>query len=1201
MNRIFIAIYDYFCLRRGLLFGLLAVLTAGMVFAVSRVKYKEDIADFLPSGKGNDRINAVYRHAGGSDKLVVSFSMRDSTRRNPERLMEAIDSFALLLQERDSLHAIPKAVAQVDESRMLEVAAFIEENVPYFLTEADYRRMDTLLSEEAIAARVRESKRLLALPAGGALRQSIAADPLHLFSPLLLKLNDFQAGDGEELINGYIFSGNGRRGIVILTSPYGVSETDGNTALLRMVSDVMLRVEAALSDVKVTCFGAPAAAVTNAGQIKKDSTLAISLAAALILTLLIYFFRSGRSIGLVFASALFGWLFALSLLSVFKDSVSTIAVGVSSVFIGIAVNYPLHLIDHLKQQHDRRQALKEIIPPLLVGNITTVGAFLSLVFLSSDAMRDLGLFGSLLLVGAMLFVLIFLPHFVKPGAAGAQARRLPFERLAAFAPETKRWMLWAMLIATCPLLYLSRSATFETDMNKICYLTEQQREDMRRMQQSVEREGREVVYLVCEGERLNDALAVHEQSAALLDTLRQKGLVESVAGVGVFLASQEEQQARLGRWSSFWSTRREATLRHVAQAGSREGFRHDAFAPFAQLLHARFTPQDDEYFAPLTSLLAGAYLLKSNGSSLAVSLLYCRRGSANEVVSAVEQASVGALAFDARSAGERIVASLSSDFRYVLYVCGFIVFAFLTLSFGRLELSLMAFLPLAVSWVWILGLMQLGDMRFNIVNIILATFIFGQGDDYTIFVTEGLMHEYAYRRRVLKSYKNSIILSALIMLAGVGTLIFARHPAMRSLGEVTVVGMFSVVVMACAIPPLIFRWLTQTKGGLRQAPLTIKQVAASLYVGAVFLTGCLAITTVGLALFRFGKGSEKRKLRYHSLLQRTAQLVIKRVPGVKLTFQNLSGETFRKPAVIICNHQSHLDLMCLMMLTPRLVILTNDWVWRNPFYGRLIRYADFYPVSSGVERCVAPLSELVRRGYSIAVFPEGTRSEDCSILRFHRGAFYLAEALKLDIVPVLLHGAGHVLPKKELLLRSGAITVQVHPRISPANARYGTGYAERARRVRQHYLKTFEALARQLETAAYFRSFVLSGYLYKGAAVERSVRRALKKTGACTQQVDGYRGTTGAALVVNSGYGAFAFLFALVHKRVQVVAVDGDDNNVALARGCAGIPPNLMVHKEDELPGEMAFEVIFLINPSEAQRKKYGSCSSQTVEVKYFA
>ena len=100
---------------------------------------------------------------------------------------------------------------------------------------------------------------------------------------------------------------------------------------------------------------------------------------------------------------------------------------------------------------------------------------------------------------------------------------------------------------------------------------------------------------------------------------------------------------------------------------------------------------------------------------------------------------------------------------------------------------------MAVSWIWILGIMALFGMEFNIVNIILATFIFGQGDDYTIFMTEGSMYEYAYRRRMLASYKHSIIISALIMFIGIGTLIVARHPALHSLAEVTIAGMFLLV------------------------------------------------------------------------------------------------------------------------------------------------------------------------------------------------------------------------------------------------------------------------------------------------------------------------------------------------------------------------------------------------------------------------
>jgi 1-acyl-sn-glycerol-3-phosphate acyltransferase len=252
-----------------------------------------------------------------------------------------------------------------------------------------------------------------------------------------------------------------------------------------------------------------------------------------------------------------------------------------------------------------------------------------------------------------------------------------------------------------------------------------------------------------------------------------------------------------------------------------------------------------------------------------------------------------------------------------------------------------------------------------------------------------------------------------------------------------------------------------------------------------------------------------------------------------------------------------------MMLTPRLVILTNDWVWNNPFYGRLIKYADFYPVSQGIEQSVDKLSELMRRGYSIVIFPEGTRSEDCSIQRFHRGAFYLAERLQADILPVFLHGVGHVLPKKDFLLREGAITVQVHPRILPDSTAFSSDYATRTKEMRRYYAETFAQLSRRIETADYYRSFVRHNYFYKGMEVEHGVRKELKQKNLLSK-IDAHTGT-GAVLIKNSGYGVFAFLFALTHKNIQVVALDDDENKVAIARNCAGKPKNLSIYHSSEL------------------------------------
>lgn len=77
---------------------------------------------------------------------------------------------------------------------------------------------------------------------------------------------------------------------------------------------------------------------------------------------------------------------------------------------------------------------------------------------------------------------------------------------------------------------------------------------------------------------------------------------------------------------------------------------------------------------------------------------------------------------------------------------------------------------------------------------------------------------------MLASYKNSILISALIMFIGMGALIFARHPALHSLAVVTVIGMFSVVLMAWVLPPFVFRWMVSKKGALRKRPLTVKSL-----------------------------------------------------------------------------------------------------------------------------------------------------------------------------------------------------------------------------------------------------------------------------------------------------------------------------------------------------------------------------------------
>ena len=251
------------------------------------------------------------------------------------------------------------------------------------------------------------------------------------------------------------------------------------------------------------------------------------------------------------------------------------------------------------------------------------------------------------------------------------------------------------------------------------------------------------------------------------------------------------------------------------------------------------------------------------------------------------------------------------------------------------------------------------------------------------------------------------------------------------------------------------------------------------------------------------------------------------------------GNTFDKPSVIIANHQSHLDLLYILMLSSKIIALTNSWTWHNPFYGIIIRYADFVPVENGIEENMGKIRMLVDKGYSVLVFPEGSRSEDCSIGRFRQGAFYLAKILQLDIVPILLHGVGHILPKKEFVLRRGQVDVVIEQRISLADLE--TTLSQRdidendldTRAVAKYFCsllrEKYDILADKVETPQYFADKVMKNYIYKGSRIARIAKKELQRYGNYSSVISTLPGT-GKILIKNCGQGVLPLMAAQIGR-----------------------------------------------------------------------
>ena len=883
-----------------------------LVARVSSLGFKEDITDFLPNDgqypaslaafgqyNGGNRIFAVVRHeAVPSDSSRVTRMAENSQTTPEETLIDAADRFAEMVKQRDTAKWLSQVVSEIDVTQMMDRQVWWVEHAPYLLTSADWTHIDSAMhTPHFVNRQLYAAQSEMMLPTSGWQSATLAQDPLNLFSAPARRLLETRTNLHYDLHEGHIFSPDHRWCVVMLTTNAQGTATDVQARLKHLLEDVAQTVEQEanvsnkapteleknsekqphnaqlIPHIRVQIIGAPTIAVGNAEQIKRDSTWAIAVAVVLTLGILLYTLRRVRHLLLIVLTVGFGWLVGLCMLSFTTSTVSLIVLGISSVIIGIAVNYPLHFLTHLPHAGSIRQNLRELVAPLLIGNVTTVGAFAALIPLHSVALRDLGVFAAAMLVGTIAFVLVALPHLVKAPATTAavhspssqaeggnlEVANLPMRKTS---PRYRTLGLGIALTATLLLGWTGRNVEFDANLAHLNYLSSEQRTLFGELAQLRQADTlHEPLYIAHRARTLEEALALREQKESTIAPMIRKVKGATVQSVAPYLASAGEQAARLARWKAFVQENGTTLRQQTAQEAAKLGFAPQAFAPFDSLLRRDFRPINAAQCLTMgEDALAPLVARTGKGEYIVTTVVNVPRGEADalkqqldaalrlpmshaKAPKAAEESVESVWTFTPKSMNESVARHLSQDFSYIGWVCGAIVFGFLWLSFRRFSVAVLAFFPMVVSWLWILGSMSVFGLSFNLVNVILATFIFGQGDDYSIFVTEGLLYEYTYGRKLLAAYKRSILLSAIIMLIGVGTLAFAQHPALSSLGGLTIVGMGSVVAATLLLPAPVFSWWTRQRVASPWAsPLSmVRLVQSALSRNAWALTHCCGI------------------------------------------------------------------------------------------------------------------------------------------------------------------------------------------------------------------------------------------------------------------------------------------------------------------------------------------------------------------------
>ncbi len=1082
----------------------------------------------------------------------------------PDSLVEAADELTAGLDSTAAsfIHSMDVKVNDEDALFLMNV---IDEHLPFYLNAEDYAAIDSLLTEEGVRNKLEQNLKSIMLPTGIAIKKYLFADPLGIHFIALKKLQQLQINVQFEIYADHFISPDKKNLVFFINPSAPSSETAINGKLVDALDHQIAAFNAHHSgDFEINYFGAPAVAVANARQVREDSVKTVSVTVIMLLLIIGIVFKRPVNTFLMLLPVAAGALFALTLIYFIKGSISLIAIGTGSVILGIAVNYSLHLMIHYLYHPDIRKVIRDLTFPLVIGSATTIGGFLCLQLVDSEVMNDFGLFAALSLIGAALFTLIFLPHLLKQPPAVHVTNE---QKRVSKNYRVGRWMMPLILLITIVLFFFARNVGFDSDMNALNYMPDHLKKSESRIN-SVSGFGYKTVMLASSGKNLDEALAAQERVVPVLDSLKRIQQIYSYSGISGILLSTAQQQEKIKLWRSFWTASRvEKTFALLKEEGKKLHFKAEAFDRFRNTILRNYESYSTDEISVLQKGFLSSLISENKEKSTILSIIKTKNADTDPVYKAFI-GKQNTLVFDREVLTRVLVDTVFTDFTFIAMFTSILVFSVLLITYGRIELALISFIPMIISWIWILGLMALTGVKFNIVNSILSTFIFALGDDYSIFMMDGLLQKFARARTNLPSIRKSIQLSAITTVTGLGILILAKHPALKSIAAISVIGILCVLLISQTVIPFLFNMLIQRRTDRKMQPWTFSSLLKSVFAFLYFLLGAVLLTLSGpIVLYMLPFPKAKRKYFYHFILSKFAGSLVYIMANVKKKIINTSAETFDKPAVIIANHQSFVDILVMVMLHPRIIMLTNEWVWNSPVMGAVVRMAQYYPVASGIEGSVEKLRILAAEGYSIVIFPEGTRYNDGRIHRFHKGAFLLAKELKMDLVPVLLHGIGDSMPKGDFMLRDARITVKILQRISSDDLS-AQSYQEATKHVQQLMRDEFEQLKKLAEIPDYFFNRLKSNYLYKGPVIEWYMRIKVRLENNYLLFLKNLP-EKGKVLDIGCGYGFLCYMLNYRSPDLKITGIDYDEEKIEIAQNNWSHTENLSFHYADAMNFEL--------------------------------
>ncbi len=782
MGNLFLKLYRYFASHKAVFYTILLSTTAIFAYFASQVHFEENIATLLPKTRNSRECAVAFGNIKVKDKLFVEIAPSDGVAADTDTLAARMDEFiSYITSQEDASKYIGSTFYKIDTDDIMNVVYYALEALPCHLGEDFYPTLDESLCEETIDAYASGSKK-----------------------PPLPEMGSFA------MVDGHIFSPDSALALAFIAPAFDALDTKLGNRFETFLTFTVKEFQKSHPDCRVLYHGAVSNGTYNSRQIKKDLVMTVGISMLLICILICVSFRSARTLLHLVLPVVYGSLFALACVYFITGQMSLIAMAIGAIVLGVALSYCLHVITHRKFVHDVERVITEQARPVFLGCLTTIGAFAGLLFTSSDLLRDFGIFASFALIGTTFFALAFLPQFFneKDGRRNEKIFAL-VGKVNSYPLDRNKFVVGFLILLCIVCIVASRKVRFDSDLGNIGY-----KEPKIVLSEQVYNEhvngNRLNVFYAAHADNLDSAIVYSRTLGSTLDSLRRAGTIFGYSGVDGILVPFDEQQENIDRWHAYWTPQKvdkAVTLLQNADAkydwSSRAGM--DIPSTFRLMAEMDCEPQS-LYGAGVVpeSLMCNFVEENKDGWLVFSSVLMdpSNLKTVNDTVGSMEHMVV----LDPFFYTGDMVEIIHNDFSIVLLISSLFVFAVLLISFRSIVISLIAFAPMFLSWYIVQGLMAIFGIDFNLINIMISTFIFGIGVDYSIFVMEGQLGGLkAGSNELLLCHKAAIFYSGLILLIVTASLLFATHPAIYSIGISTIIGMTSTILLTYALQPLLFR------------------------------------------------------------------------------------------------------------------------------------------------------------------------------------------------------------------------------------------------------------------------------------------------------------------------------------------------------------------------------------------------------------